>query len=525
MNKLLIAVVNNRSKSELLILIPLVLSAYTHLWNLTGFPSVHIDESHYMRRAMLVINGMGPQESASVGYPRTYDHPYFGQLLLGGILKLIGYPNLYYDEISMHSIEVLHLIPRLVIGMISLIDTYLLYKIAEIRYSRKIALITTILFAVMPFTWVLRRVFLDTLLMPFLLTSILFALYVGIQGKKGPLSLSSINKKILILLSGLFLGLAIYTKIPTFTFIPLVAGIIYFGSRSKRQLAMWLAPVFLIPLLWPLYAVAIGQGDLWMHWVLWQTERNKPLDLSLTSFLQIDPIIATIGIAGIIFASLRKDFFPLVWVAPFLIFSFFIGWVQYFHLIVLFPAFCIASGILIDSMQTRLVRMGRKMLPYIIIVSISAFGIIITTMLITLNVNSANYQIHTTIAAHLPMDDNVTMIGSHWWDWNTYWLTKLVMHKQHEMIDPFFDRNFNDAVKTEKVLFIDDPILKEALSSKIRGVDINEIRRLYNLSRPVLVVVDNMTSNMPTSYPYNILRTMIENENHPQGPVQIRTNY
>ena len=80
-------------KYTLIILIPLVLSAYTHVWNLLGFPSFHIDEAHYMRRVMLVLAGMGPQESAANGYPRTYDHPYFGQLFLAGILSLAGYPD------------------------------------------------------------------------------------------------------------------------------------------------------------------------------------------------------------------------------------------------------------------------------------------------------------------------------------------------------------------------------------------------------------------------------------------------
>ncbi len=474
---------------------------------------------------MLVISGMGPQESASIGYPRTYDHPYFGQLFLGGILKLVGYPNLYFSEINVQSIEILHLIPRLFIGILSVLDTYLVYKITEVRYSRNIALIAAILFAVMPMTWIFRRVFLDTLLMPFLLSSLLLALYAGISGKKSDLLLNRINKSVLIFVSGLLLGLAIYTKVPTFTFIPLVGSIVYFSSRKRRQLILWLAPVFLIPLLWPLYAVSMGQGDLWAHWVLWQTERNKPLELSLVSFFQIDPLIAIVGTAGIIFAAIKKDFFPLIWVAPFLIFSYFIGWVQYFHLIVLFPGFCIASAILIDSIRIKLKNAGKNVLSKIMVLSIFAFGFVVTTMLITLNVNSANYSIHASIAEHLPSDNNVTMIGSHWWDWNTYWSTNLVMHKDHDMIDPFFDRNFNSPVKTNKVLFIDDPIFREALYSKIRGVDINEIRRLYNLSSPVLVIVDNVTSNMPASYPFNALATMIENENHPQGTVRIRTNY
>ena len=71
---------------------------------------------------------MGRRRSASIGYPRTSDHPYFGQLFLGGILKLIGYPNLYYSDITLNSIEILHLIPRLVDGVLSVLDTYFLYQ-------------------------------------------------------------------------------------------------------------------------------------------------------------------------------------------------------------------------------------------------------------------------------------------------------------------------------------------------------------------------------------------------------------
>ena len=61
-------------------------------------------------------------------------------------------------------------------GILAVLDTYLLYKITEVRYNRKVAFITAVLFAVMPMTWILRRMYLDTLLMPFLLSSILFAL-------------------------------------------------------------------------------------------------------------------------------------------------------------------------------------------------------------------------------------------------------------------------------------------------------------------------------------------------------------
>jgi hypothetical protein len=62
-------------KSVIMLAILLALSALIHLWNPTGFPSVHIDESHYLRRAMIVLQGLGPQDPY---YP--YDHPYFGQV-------------------------------------------------------------------------------------------------------------------------------------------------------------------------------------------------------------------------------------------------------------------------------------------------------------------------------------------------------------------------------------------------------------------------------------------------------------
>jgi hypothetical protein len=146
-------------------------------------------------------------------------------------------------------------------------------------------------------------------------------------------------------------------------------------------------------------------------------------------------------------------------------------------------------------------------------------------MLITLNINSADYGIYTSIAERLPNDDNVTLIGSHWWEWDIYWMTKFVMHKDYEIIDPFFDCNFKVPVKTDKVLFIDDPIFNQSLFDRIRGSNIKEIRGLYNLSNTVYVIVDNMTKNVSANYPFNILHTMIENENHPQGTVKIRTNY
>ena len=63
-------------------------------------------------------------------------------------------------------------------GILAIVDTFLVYKIAEFRYNRNVALIAAVLFAVMPLTWLIRRILLDSILLPFLLSSILFSIYI-----------------------------------------------------------------------------------------------------------------------------------------------------------------------------------------------------------------------------------------------------------------------------------------------------------------------------------------------------------
>src|ERR1051325_10016104 len=200
------------------LLIPLVLSAYTHLWNPLGFPAgTSYDENIYLRRTMNVLTNLGPQESD------LYDHPYFLQIFLGGILLLIGYPNLLHPTVGdVVSVVMLYLVPKLIMGILAIVDTFLIYKIAECYYNDnknniKIAFIASTLFAVMPITLMVRTAWLEPVQLPFLLSSILFAIYVK-RGSVKDCECRNNNRNILILtlLSGIFLGIAIFTKIPVF---------------------------------------------------------------------------------------------------------------------------------------------------------------------------------------------------------------------------------------------------------------------------------------------------------------------
>jgi hypothetical protein len=63
------------SRSSFLIVIPLILSSFTHLWNPIGFPAIWVVEGQYMQRAMSVLDGFNPEESNNIN-TRPYDHPF-----------------------------------------------------------------------------------------------------------------------------------------------------------------------------------------------------------------------------------------------------------------------------------------------------------------------------------------------------------------------------------------------------------------------------------------------------------------
>ena len=224
--------------------------------NPVGFPCVVTDEGVYMRRAMHVLQGLGPQDPASrfdhgQSSTSSYDHPYFGQLFLAGVFALIDYTHLLNPSSftsygnALHSIETLYMVPRILMGILAVVDTFLIYKISERRYSRNVALIASVLFAVMPLSWIVRRVLLDSILMPFLLSSILFTLYAKVGFSTNDKTKSSKNI-VLILLSGVSLGLAIFTKMPALTMIPLVGFLIYKNnynrSNNLKNLGLWFVP-------------------------------------------------------------------------------------------------------------------------------------------------------------------------------------------------------------------------------------------------------------------------------------------
>jgi Dolichyl-phosphate-mannose-protein mannosyltransferase len=495
------------SVSMSLVLIPLALSAYTHLWNPAGFPNLFYDEGVYMRRAMHVMEGLGPQEAY------YYDHPFFGQIFLGSMLAIIGYPESLNPSPDLASIESLYEVPRALMGILAVIDTFLIYKISERMYNRNVALFASILFAVMPVTWFTRMILLDSILLPFLLFSILLAVYTTKSKSE-----KNNNNNILIMLSGVFLGLAIFTKIPAFTMIPLVAFLIYRNNkRSLKALGTWFVPVILIPVLWPAQSILAGAFNTWTNDVLWQINReNAGLPWIIFLLAISDPFIFVAGFGGLAYSFIRRDYFILLWSLPFVAFLAIMGYTNFFYWIPILPALCIGAAKLLFDMIEKSKKITQRALTVAILSSIIVFGVTSTTLLIVTDVTSAQLESAAYVAKYLEGREggdtaNPTVISNPVYSW----IFKYVFEKDHILSD--YRDIFYFPVDTAKstVLLIDDPRFKLDI-----GNDDNQLLdELYSNTTTIAIYKGKVTNFDLGLYPYT---SMIEN--YEGREVAIRVN-
>ena len=117
----------------------------------------------------------------------VYDHPFFGWLLLGGILEIVGYPNTIHSNLdtTVESIEKIYSAPRIVMGFLAILDTFLVYLIVIYRYNNKTIAFFASLFCCNAYDLDYKVfILLDPIEIALLLSSILFALYSNIIRKK-----------------------------------------------------------------------------------------------------------------------------------------------------------------------------------------------------------------------------------------------------------------------------------------------------------------------------------------------------
>jgi len=447
---------------------------------------------------MKVMENGNPQEAF------FHDHPFFGQLFLAGALAVVGYPDSLNPTADAQSMESLYLVPRILMGLLAVADTFLIYKISERRYNSKVAIIASILFAVMPITWFVRRILLDSILLPFFLTSILFAVYL-----KDPKNVENRRRNYaLVMLSGAFLGIAIFTKLPIVTMMPLIGYLVYSNSgRKLSRVGLWLIPVILLPLIWPLESVAAGQFDVWVNDVFWQAGRDSNrITQVVEPFFIIDPVLLIIGSAGVGYAAIKKDAFILLWLFPFLLFLSFVGYAQYFHVIPIIPIFCIAAALLISGPASRVKNAKKEDIIRIgIIVPLAAFGLVSTALVITTDMTSAQFE--AAAFALTIADENTSIIANPIYSWMYIY----VFHADYTFRD-YLDVLYYP-IQTKKIVLISDNHFENDIGMG------EKLEQVHSETTQVMTFEGDVLSYDLGQYPYTSM-----NKNYEGSKIEVRAN-
>ena len=499
------------------IILSLVLSAITHLLNPVGFPDLFYDEGVYIGKALHFLQSNNPQE----GY--FHGHPVFGQIFLGMLFKFSGYTDttqIHHSKIdnkyningnnnpddSVESIKRLYLLPRIWMGILSVLDTLLVYKICETRYNCRVAAMAAIFFAVMPITWFIRRVLLDSILLPFFLSSVFFAIFSKNLEQQN-------HRNIAVLLSGIFLGLSIFIKLSMVVMIPLVLYLVYYTSITKSKAGIrlgmknivvrWFIPVIAIPSLWPIQSIVDNQFDLWLSDVWLQSTRaTEGLIAIFQSFIIVDPVLMFLGFFGIAYSILKKEYIILLWILPFVCFSS-IFYTQYFHLIPVIPAWCIAAAFLIDRILSTIRNLARRLVVQTItFTSIFLFGLISTLMIVSADLSSSQFEaaiyvLNYTLANTDRKNDTTIIASPIYASMYTY-----AFHGPYAM--DYLSTKFYQ-ILTKNIILISDPHYLRDIQTNMMPLELNS--DVTNMSSRMLkIFYGNVLRYDIDSYPYGSMR-------------------
>ncbi|MDX1596581.1 MAG: glycosyltransferase, partial [Nitrosopumilaceae archaeon] len=250
-----------------------------------------------------------------------------------------------------------------------------------------------------------------------------------------------------------------------------------------------------------------GEFDLFLKDMLWQTERQNNFLNTIEYFFDIDPLLFVLGIAGILFAAYKKDYFILLGTVPFVIFLTIIGFTQYFYFILLVPILSIAGSRVILSVIEKFGKRYFEKLFTTCAIAIVIFGVSSLIPLIMLDVSDSQFQALSFVLENTK-DNSPTILASPVYSW---------------ILDDVFSRQ-NVPIDYSVVLFYDEKLQDIMLIADYHFMlDIqrgSQLEQLYNKSQTIQTF-DNSISGYDTElYPYSSLKFNLEGSN-----IQIRTNY
>ena len=256
-----------------------------------------------------------------------------------------------------------------------------------------------------------------------------------------------------------------------------------------------------------------NQFHYWVNDLLYQAHRQNNNFVNIVeNFLFFDPVLLILGLAGILYAILKKDSVILLWFVPFLVFLVSIGYSQYFYWIPVLPVLCIAAAKFIMDLAAKAKEDVRRTIPYVIITCIGIFGVTMTFFLITSNVSSqydaAAYVLQNVHNSNIPNDKNNTTIVSS----ATYsWIFKYVYHIPDVLKD--YRSLLFHPLTTNHVILIADLHFKSNLNSG------KQLSDLYNNTTMVKKFRGGVLEANLAQYPFTSMTA-----NYEGSEVEIRTS-
>ena len=239
-----------------------------------------------------------------------------------------------------------------------------------------------------------------------------------------------------------------------------------------------------------------GELDDWITSMNWQVERqNTGLYSSIEGLFKIDPILVGFSFIGLAYTMIRKrDSFLILWFIPFIIFQLISSYLQYWHLIPIYPALCIGVAVLITDVS-KIFRSQRikKLFPYSLLTIMGMYGLIVTTVLISLNLTSFHYEVISVLSNEIEntnqiknessfynnkdnkITNGVTILGNNYF----LWFPKYILDKNG--INEYKNYYNNGEIKTNKVIitagddFIDEMTRFNKTSKNIDGLTVLRI--------------------------------------------------
>jgi hypothetical protein len=248
----------------------------------------------------------------------------------------------------------------------------------------------------------------------------------------------------------------------------------------------------------------IGQFDLWLTGVFWQAtgRAESPLSWdSFNAFFKLDPILLIFGLAGVLYAAVKRDFFILLGTVPFLALLYFIGYVKVYFFAPWVPILSIAFALAVVELTCKISSKNayQKILPLSIISAIVILQLATIANFLGTDTNESYFRIAAFVSEHIPNSSNdrnkISVIGNPLY----LWIPKYVFEKDK---NDYIHFNSKRAIESDGFLLVADDGFRNTFSAQDGGVGRNEL--LYKNSTLIGLFDDNT---------------------HHLGRTEIRTNY